>query len=179
VLTALAWPVLVSTVVLFVASLLSCVVLGLHKKDWVKLAREDEFMAAVKKCDPPQGGYMFPGFASQAEMQTPEFQAKYAAGPRGLLTILPEANMGQILGLTLVYFFVVSTGLAYLASVAFQRGAGFAAVFPFVFVASLMTFLAAMAAHAIWFRPRIVGHVIESVGYAAMTAAIFAALWPA
>jgi hypothetical protein len=48
-----------------------------------------------------------------------------------------------------------------------------------VFLAAFMTFLAAMVQHAIWFRPRIVGHVIESVAYAALTAAIFAALWPA
>jgi hypothetical protein len=179
VLPALLWPVLASTVVLFFASFLSWMALGLHKQDWVKLAKEDEFMAAVKKCDPPQGSYMFPACKSQSEMQTPEFQAKYKAGPRGLLTILPVTNMGQNLGLTVVYFFVVSAGLAYLTGVALPRGAGFAAVFPFVFVAGLMTFLAAIVAHAIWFRPRIVGHVIESVGYAALTASIFAALWPA
>jgi hypothetical protein len=176
---SLIWPILISTVVLFFASFLSWMVVELHKKDWRKLAGEDDFMAAVKKIDPAVGSYSFPNCESHADMKSEAYQAKYMAGPRGLLTILPVANMGQLLGLTIIYFLVVSIGLAYLASVAFKPGAEFVKVFSFVFVAGLMTFLAAMVAHAIWFRARIVGHVIESVAYAALTAAIFAAMWPA
>jgi hypothetical protein len=176
---SLIWPILISTVVLFVASLVSCIALGLHKKDWVKLAKEDELMAAVKKGDVPVGGYMFPGCEHMKDMASDAFQEKYNAGPRGLLTVLPVMNMGLVLGLMFVYFLVVSVGLAYLASVALPRGSTFAAVFPFVFVAGLMTFLAGIVAHSIWFRVRIVGHVIDSIGYAALTAAIFAAMWPA
>jgi hypothetical protein len=179
VLTALIWPILISTIVLFFASFLSWMVLGLHKKDWLKLPKEDEFMAAVKKCDPPVGSFMFPNCETAAERQSPEFQAKYMAGPRGVMTVLSPVNMGQNLGMTMAYFFVVSTGLACLASMAFSPGADFLTVFRFVFLAGLMTFLAAIVAHAIWFRPRIVGQVIESVAYAALTATIFAALWPA
>jgi hypothetical protein len=62
---------------------------------------------------------------------------------------------------------------------AFPHWADFLSVFRFVFVGAFMTFLAAMVQHAIWFRPRIVGHVIESVAYAALTAFVFASLWPA
>jgi hypothetical protein len=178
-LVSLVWPILISTVVLFFASFLSWMVLGLHKKDWGKLPKEDELMAAVKKCDPPVGSYMFPNCETAAERQSEAFQAKYMAGPRGVMTVLAPVNMGQNLGLTIVYFLVVSIGLAYLASIAFKPGADFLNVFRFVFTAGLMTFLAAIVAHAIWFRPRIVGQVIESVAYAALTAAIFAAMWPA
>jgi len=175
----IALAVVVSTIVLFFASFLSWMVLQLHKTDWNKITKEDELMATVKQCDLPVGSYMFPRCESHAHMQTPEFQAKYAAGPRGILTILAPTNMGQNLGLTVLYFLAVSIGLAYLASLAFPHGADFLSVFRFVFVAAFMTFLAAMVQHAIWFRPRIVGHVIESVAYAALTAFVFAALWPA
>lgn len=178
-LTSLVWPIVISTVVLFFASFLSWMVLQLHKQDWKKLAKEDDVMLAVKKCDPPVGSYTFPACDSHAEMQTEAFKSKYAAGPRGILTIMAPANMGQNLGLTAVYFLAVSIGLAYLASVAFRPGETFLSVFGFVFVAGVMTFLSAMVQHAIWFRPRIVGHAIESVGYAALTATIFAAMWPA
>ncbi len=41
-----------------------------------------------------------------------------------------------------------------------------------------MTFLAALVQHAIWFRCRIVGHIVESVLYAAITASLFGAMWP-
>ena len=63
---------------------------------------------------------------------------------------------------------------------AFPRGTGFfLVIFRFVSTAAFMMFLAAMVQHAIWFRTRIIGHVIESVAYAAITGLIFAALWPA
>ena len=178
--TSLAVAVVLSAVVLFFASFLSWMVFQLHKQDWNKLPNnEDNFLAALAKCDAPVGSYMFPGACSHAERQSEEFQKKFAAGPRGVLTLLPPVSMGQNLGLTFAYFLAVSAGLAYLASVAFRPGAGFLSVFPFVFTAGLMTFLAGMVSHAIWFRPRVVGHVIESVAYAALTATIFAALWPA
>lgn len=174
----LAVIVVASAVALFFASFLSWMVLQLHKQDWRKMAKEDEFMVAAGKCDIPVGSYVFP-WCSHSDMQSEEFQKKYDAGPRGVLTILPRTNMGQNLGLTFVYFLVVSAGLAYLTSVAFRPRGTFVSVFQFVFAAAFMTFLAGMVQHAIWFRPRVVGHVIESVAYAAITAAIFAALWPA
>src|SRR5947209_7107508 len=175
---ALIWPVLVSAVVLFFASFLSWMVLQLHKQDWRKLPHEEEIMQAVKKADPPVGSYMFPHCGDHATAATPEFQAKYQAGPNGVVTILPPVNMSQNLGLTFVYFLAVSFGLAYLASIAFPSGADFLNVFRFVFTAAFMTFLAGMVQHAIWFRPRIAGHVIESLGYAALTGVVFASFWP-
>lgn len=171
--------VLLCAVALFFASFLSWMVLQLHKQDWGQLEKEAEFLAVAAQCQIPVGSYMFPACSDHKEMQTEEFQKKYDAGPRGVLTILPKTNMGQNLVLTFIYFAAVSAGLAYLASMAFQPGAGFVTVFRFVFTAAFMTFLASMVQHAIWFRPRIVGHVIESVAYAAITAAIFASLWPA
>ena len=178
-LLSLTLPIVLSAVALFFASFLSWMVLQLHKRDWGKLEKEDEFLAAAAQCDIPVGSYMFPGTCSPAEMQTEAFKKKYDAGPRGVMTILPKVNMGQNLGLTFVYFLAVSFGLGYLATIAFGPGAEFLSVFRFVFTAGLMTFLAAMVQHAIWFRPRIVGHVIESVAYAAIAATLFASLWPA
>ena len=122
---------------------------------------------------------MFPLAGSHEEMRTEAFQKKYAAGPRGLMTIMHPVNMGQNLGLTFLYFLAVSAALGYLASIAFNPGADFSTVFRFIFTAGLLTFLAAIVQHAIWFRPRIVGHVIESIGYAALTGLVFAAFWPA
>lgn len=177
-LTSLILPIILSAVALFFASFLSWMVLQLHKDDWNKLEKEDEFMAAAKKCDLAVGSYMFPGCKSQAEMQSEEFQKKMEAGPRGVMTILPNTNMGQNLGLTFVYFLVVSCGLAILASLGLKPGEDFLSVFRFFFLAGVMTFLTAMVGHAIWFRPRIVGHVIESVAYAAIVGVLFAALWP-
>jgi len=178
-LVSLALPIVLSAIALFFASFLSWMVLQLHKKDWGKLAKEDEFMPAAAKCDILVGSYMFPCPASNAEMQTEAFQKKYAAGPRGVMTILPKVNMGANLGLTFLYFLAVSFVVAYLTSIAFKPGTEFLEVFRFVYAAAFMAFLSAMVQHAIWFRPRIVGHIIESLAYAAIVAGIFAAMWPA
>jgi len=176
-LASLLLPILLCAVALFLASFLSWMVVQLHKSDWKKLANEDTVMAAVANA--PVGSYMFPCSQSMAEMKTPEFQKKYEAGPRGVLTILPKTNMGLNLGLTFLYFLTVSFLLAYLATMALKPGAEFLEVFRFVATAGFMTFLAAMVQQAIWFRPRIVGHIIESIAYAAIVGTIFAAMWPA
>lgn len=178
-LLSLALPIVLSAVALFFASFLSWMVLQLHKKDWGKLPNEQIFLDAAAKCNIPTGSYMFPGHCSHEEMQSEAFQKKWEAGPRGVMTVFNKVNMGQNLGLTFVYFLAVSVGLGLLATLALPPGSDFVSVFRFVFLAGFMTLLAAIVQHAIWFRPRIVGHVIESVAYAAITATVFAAMWPA
>ena len=177
-LASLWLPILLSAVALFFASFLSWMVLQLHKTDWVKLEREDEFLQAGRSIGLAPGNYMFPGCHSQAEMGSPEFKAKMEAGPRGVLTVFGNVSMGQNLGLTFVYFLVVSFCIAYLATLALPREAPFLPVFRFVSTAALLAFLPAIIQHSIWFKCRITGHIIESIAYAAITGAIFAVLWP-
>jgi len=177
-LASLILPIVLSTVALFFASFLSWMVLELHKKDWSPLEKEDDVMAALASFNLPVGSHLFPFAKTHADMKSEAFQKKYAAGPRGIITIMPAANMGALLGMTILYFFVCSFLLAYLATIAFKPGAEFMEVFRFIFTAAFMTFVAAMISHSIWFKARIVGHLIESLAYAAITAAIFAALWP-
>jgi hypothetical protein len=115
-------------------------------------------------------------------MKSPEHQQKMADGPRGILTVFPLEDMGKSMGrnlaLTILYFLVVSFCIAYLATLALDRGEGFRPVFRFVSTAGLLVFLSAIVQHAIWFKCRITGHVIESIAYAAIIGAIFGALWP-
>jgi hypothetical protein len=178
VLLSLALPIVLAAVALFFASFLSWMVLPFHRKDWVKLAKEDEFLKAARECGLTPGNYMFPGCNTQAEMKSPEHQAKWEAGPRGIITVFDKVNMGRNLGLTFLLFLAVSFCLAYLATLALPPGAGFLSVFRFVSTAGLIAFLPAIVQHAIWFHCRIVGHVLESIAYAAILGAIFAALWP-
>ena len=172
-------PIVVSAVALFFASFLSWMVLQLHKQDWVKLAQEDKFMEAVRGCDISPGSYMFPGCNSMEEMKSEEYARKEKAGPHGVMTVFGPISMGRNLGLTFIYFLVASFCLAYLTTLAIPPGADFMRVFRFVATAGFMTFFAAIVPHAIWFKCRIVGHLIESVAFAAIIGAIFAAMWPA
>ena len=171
-------PVVLTAVALFFCSFLSWMVLHLHKSDWRKLPNEDEVMTTAAKWNLPVGSYMFPYACENKEMQSEAFQKKYKDGPRGILQIMPAANMGAKLGFTILYFLVVAFALAYLSSVAFQAGETFLNVFRFIFTAALLIFLAATVQHSIWFNTRVTGHVIESLLYAAVAGAIFAGLWP-
>lgn len=177
-LTSLILPIVLSAVALFFASFLSWMVLPFHFKDWRKFEREDELMNAVKAINLPPGNYMFPGWDTPGEMKSEEYQKKCQTGPRGVMTVFGKVNMGRELALTFFYFLSVCFMLAYLGTIALEPGSGFKDVFRFISTAALMMFLAAIVQHAIWFQNRIVGHIIESVCYAAITGAIFAAMWP-
>lgn len=171
-------PIVAASVALFFASFLSWMVVQLHRRDWVKLAKEDQFMQAVRECEIPIGSYMFPGCDSAEEMKSEAYAKKWEAGPCGILTVYPRISMGKNLSLTFLYFLVINFCLAYLATLGVQPGADFMAVFRFVSTAGFMTYFAAIVQHAIWFHSRIVGHVLESIAYAAISGAIFAAMWP-
>ena len=75
-LTNLLLPIIAATVALFFASFLSWMILQLHKKDWVKIGKEDEFMQGMRNCDIPPGNYMFPGCNSPEEAKSEVHQKK-------------------------------------------------------------------------------------------------------
>lgn len=173
-------PILLSGVALFFASFLSWMVLGLHKPDWGKIEREDDFLDAVRRSGMQRGrSYMFPNFCTVEEMKGPDFQRKFKAGPNGLVTVFVPYPMPRNLALTFVSFLVASAILAYVGTIGLPAGAPFLTVFRFFSAASLLAFLFAIVQHSIWFQNRIVGHVIESIAYSLLVGAIFAALWPA
>ncbi len=127
----------------------------------------------------PTGQLHVPGPNVPGDMNSPEFQAKYKAGPKGVLTVFGDVNMGRNLGLTFVLFLVVSVCLGYLAGLHIPPGAGFRPVFRFVSTAALLAYLTGILQHSIWFQCRVTGHILESLAYAAITGAIFGAMWPA
>jgi len=178
-LVSLALPIGLTAAALFFMSFLSWMVLGLHKDDWRKLAQEDEFMSAVRNLNIPVGSYMFPGCEHANEMNSPEYRQKWEAGPCGIMTVYPKVNMPRNLLLTFITFLVVTFCLAYLGTHALPAGSSFMNVFRFFATAAFLVYLTAFLQHAIWFHSRIVGHVIESIAYAAITGAIFGAMWPA
>jgi hypothetical protein len=178
-LTQLWLPILLSAVALFFSSFLSWMIVQLHKHDWVKLPQEDAFLIAIRPLNVPAGSYMFPGCNTQSEMQTAEFKQKFEQGPVGIMTVFGKVNMGRNLGLTFLYFLVVSFCLAYLGTIGIDADARFMDVFRFMATAALLAYLPAIIQHSIWFHCRITGHVVESIAYALITGAIFGAMWPA
>ena len=60
------------------------VILPHHFADKKKLPDEDAVMKMVRELNIPTGNYFFPYTGSKAEQNSPEYQEKYKAGPRGL-----------------------------------------------------------------------------------------------
>ena len=171
-------PIVLSTVALFFASFLSWMVFQFHRSDWLKLQNEDEFLQGARKCGVEPGNYMFPGCNTPEEMKSESHKQKWEAGPRGVMTVFTKTSMAQNLALTFIYFLVANFCLAYLGTLALPLGAEFLRVFRFMSTAALLVYLTAIVSHAIWFRVRIVGHVIDSVIFALIVGVIFAAMWP-
>ena len=175
-------PIMISTIAMFVFSYLAWEVLGLHDKDWRQIENEDKLMQCIREMDIPDGNYQLPGGDSAKEMRTEEFQAKFKAGPRAIITLMPEPNMAKNLGLTLLYHLFCCATFAYLANFALKPGtdpgADFITVFRFVATISLLTFGAATVLQAIWFGTRVDGHVIEAIIKCLIVGLIFASMWP-
>src|SRR6266511_3592570 len=109
-LSALWLPILLSAVLVFVASSLIHMVLPWHKSDYPKLPNEQKVIDALRPFAIPPGDYMVPRPSSRQEMQSPEFAAKMKAGPVMVLTVMPNGamSMGRNLGLWLLYCVAVS-----------------------------------------------------------------------
>src|SRR4030088_2417631 len=115
--TALWLPILLSAVIVFVASSTLHMVIPYHKSDYRKLPEEGKVMDALRAAAVSGGlTYHFP-FGTHKEMKSPEAVEKFKRGPIGLLTVIPSGApaMGKYLGQWFVYCVVVGVFVAFLA----------------------------------------------------------------
>jgi hypothetical protein len=110
-LTALWLPVVVSAVVVFIASSLIHVVLPWHKGDYPGLEKEDEFRAAVGPLALPPGDYMTPRANSTADMKSPEYNEKMKQGPVIIMTVLPNGPATMGAAFIQWFLFLLAVGL--------------------------------------------------------------------
>jgi hypothetical protein len=180
---SLAVPILVSAVLVFVASSIIHMVLPYHRSDFRKLAKEDEVLAALRRLTIPPGDYAAPHAASPAAMKDPTFVEKVNAGPVVLMTISPGGppSMGRSLALWFLYSIVVGVFAAYVAGRALGPGAHYLAVFRFVGASAFMGYSLALLQNSIWFNRNwgtTLKSVLDGLIYASLTAGTFGWLWP-
>jgi hypothetical protein len=181
-LTALTIPILLSAVIVFVAS--SVIHMGplWHRSDYPKVPNEDKLMDALRPLEIPPGDYMVPR-PSAAEMRSPEFAAKVKRGPVMVVTFLPNEiqPMGRNLALWFVYCAVVSYFAAYIASRTLPPGADSARVIQLVGATAFIGYSLALWQMSIWYRrawTMTVKATVDGLIYALLTAATFSWLWP-
>ncbi len=182
-LTSLWLPVLVSAVLVFVASSVLHMVLTYHQSDHRKVPSEDEAMEALRRFNIPPGDYMIPRGGSPAAMKDPAFIAKMNKGPVALITVMRNGMpaMGALLAQWFVYCLVVSTIAAYVASRALGPGADYLQVFRFAGTTAFVAYAVGQWQDTIWYQKSIsttMKNTLDGLIYGLLTAGAFGWLWP-
>jgi hypothetical protein len=180
---ALWLPILLSAVIVFVASSILHMLLPIHKSDYRKLPDEDKVLDVLRSAGVSPGReYRFP-FCSMKEMKEPAAQEKFKRGPVGVLTITPSGapSMGKALGQWFLYCIVVSIFAAYLTGRTLVQGTEYLEVFRVAGCSAFLAYSVALAQNAIW-RGQTWGvtfkHVLDGLIYGLLTAGTFGWLWP-
>lgn len=181
-LSALWLPILLSAVVVFVASSVIHMASPWHKSDYPKMPNEQQVMDALRPLAIPPGDYFFPRPASRDDMRSPAFAEKVNNGPVAVMTVMPGGmSMGRNLGLWFVYLAVISSFAAYVAGRALPAGAVYLQVFRFVGATAFIGYSAALWQMSIWYRrawSTTIKATIDGLIYACLTAGAFGWLWP-
>jgi hypothetical protein len=179
----LVLPILLSAVLVFVASSIIHMVIGWHKADYPKLPNEDQVRDALRPLAIPPGDYFIPRPSSGEEMRSPTFMEKMKQGPNLIVTVLPNGpmSMGRNLALWFLYCLGVSVFAAYISSRALPHGADYLQVFRFAGCTAFIGYSVALWQMWIWYHRSLgttIRSTIDGLIYAGLTAGVFGWLWP-
>ncbi len=175
-------PILLSAVIVFVASSIIHMVLPYHRSDYKKLPDEDKVLAALRSAGVSRGVYMFP-HCTHKDMKSPELAEKQKQGPVGAMTIFQSGppNMGKYLATWFVYCVVVGIFTAYLTGRTLPPGTVYLAVFRVAGTVSFMAYGVGQIVNGIWMgqpRSTVFKHVFDGLVYSLLLAGTFGWLWP-
>ena len=174
-------PIVLSAVIVFIASALVWMVLPHHKKEWTAFGNEEAVRAALRGASPGLYGVPFAG--SREAMKDPAHAKKMEEGPVALVTVVPSGphKMGGMMAQTFVFFLAVAGGAAYVASRTLDPGAEYLAVFRVVGTTAWFAFGFGVIHDSIWFHKpwsSTVKHLADSLLYAVLMAGVFGWRWP-
>jgi hypothetical protein len=182
-LSSLWLPILLSAILVFVASSIIHMVLPVHRKDLRRFDQEDAVMEALRRFSLAPGDYALPHAGSPAGMKEPAFLDKMNKGPVAFVTVAapgPPA-MGSALLLWFLYSILVSVIAGYVASRALGVGALYLQVFRFAGTTAFCSYSPALLQNSIWWK-RNWGMTLKTMAdglvYALLTAGTFGWLWP-
>lgn len=180
---SLAIPIVVSAVIVFLASSIIHMVLPYHRTDIRKPPKEDELLEALRRLNLPPGDYAAPHAGSPAGMKQPEFIEKMKKGPIVFMTIAPGGPPSMATNLVLWFFYavVVSFFAAYIAGRAVGPGADYLRVFQFVGATAFMGYSFALLQNSIWYRRNwtmTLKSMFDGLVYGLLTGGTFGWLWP-
>ena len=175
-------PIVLSAVIVFVASSVMHMLLKYHQSDYSQLPDEDKTLAALRSSNLKRGLYVFP-FCNHKDMKSPALTEKYKQGPVGFLTIVPNGPpaMPKFLGLWFGYCLLIGFFVAYLTAHTVPTGANYLVVFRVAGTAAFLAYGLANLSNGIWkgqMWGTVIKEVIDGLIYALLTAGTFGWLWP-
>ena len=175
-------PILLSAVIVFVASSLMHMLLKYHQGDYRQLPDEDKILAALRPAGLKRGLYIFP-FCTHKDMKSPALIEKYKQGPVGHMTILPNGPpvMAKFLIQWFVFCLLVGVFVAYLAAHTLAPGTQYLIVFRVVGTAAFLAYGLGNLSNGIWKGQTwsaTIKEVIDGLVYGLLTAGTFGWLWP-
>jgi len=181
-LSALWLPILLSAVIVFIASSIIHMLLPYHRTNYRQLPDEDKLLAVLRAAGLTRGLYHFP-FCTHKEMQSPAAQEKFKQGPVGMLTVFPSGppNMAKFLGLWFAYCLIIGFFVAYLAGHTIAPGAPYLGVFRVVGTAAFLAYGLGTFSNGIWKGlpwSMVLKESFDGLVYALLTAGTFGWLWP-
>ena len=176
-------PIVLSAILVFIASSIIHMVLKYHNKDYSPLPNEDAVRAAMRAGNPPPGQYIIPYCPDMKDMEKPEVKQKYIEGPVGVLNLMRPGvpKMGTYLSQWFVFILVVSFFIAYVAAHSIPTGARYLEVFRVVGAVGFLAYAAGQLPAAIWMgKPWKVAwkEAFDGLVYGLVTAGTFGWLWP-
>ena len=176
-------PILLSAVIVFVASTVIHMAPLWHRNDFAPMPREAEVLDALRPLGIAPGSYFIPRANSMKDMQAPEFRERMTRGPVLMLTVLRNGPLNMTTPLTLWFLYLVL--VAYLTALVAAHtlffGDDYRHVFYVVAFVSFMGYSLALVQNSIWLaRPWSVTlkGLIDGAIYAGLTAGTFGWLWP-
>ena len=180
---SLAVPILISAVLVFLASFVFHMLLPFHRNDLRILSNEGDVQDAMRRLNIPPGDYAIPAARTSADMKSPQFLERLKKGPVVFMTVAPGCtpSMAKPLTLWFLYSIVVSIFAAYIAGRALAPGAHYLQVFRFAGATAFLGYSMALMQNSIWWRKNwgaTTRSMIDGLVYGLLTAGTFGWLWP-
>ena len=175
--------ILLSTVLVWIASGVIWMVLPHHKSDFKGLPDQEAVRQALQPQNLEPGLYDVPHMPSWDAAKEPEYQQKFAEGPVAFMTVLPNRapSMGKPMVLSVLFFLVVSGMVAYVTGRTLAPATHYLTVFRVAGTVAWLAYGWARVPQAIWFGlpwSQVAKQLFDGLVYGLLTAGAFGWLWP-
>ena len=176
-------PILLSAVIVFIASTVIHMGPLWHRGDYPRMPRETEVLDALRPFAIPPGDYFIPRAGGMQEMRSPEFKDKLNRGPVAVLTVMPNGMMSMQRNLLQWFVFLIVVGIfcAYIAGRTLPAGTPYPRVFQIVGATAFIGYALALCELSIWYRRSwslTAKAALDGLIYASLTGGTFGWLWP-